>query len=184
MKKKLKRILPFLCATLLLFGSSMTVFAQYDDYPYPSDYSSLGYDVIVYCDEFGMRLYSFKVPIFVALSDDQLVLYDDGGVKMYDNLGQVYLDTSNDTIDGYTSSYVFSPYGSKYKILYSSFDIKYFNSDVVFFKAPPTPIIKKSVETLQPMIQKQAKTITTIAICCLALVIGLLVLPTKLRRFL
>lgn len=172
--KKIKKWLPLLCATLLLLGSCMTVCAT--SMPMPDD------DRYCYCVKttkigsttpyrvYYMRTKSVYIDDFVATSSD--VYYSE------------YVDGVWGNLKHFTpSSYAGITISGDTEILYSNHDILYLNSDEIFFQQPPFPIAEMAIP-LTAEIQKQTGIILPIAVGCLALVIGSIMLLPRLRNFL
>lgn len=218
--KMIKRVLPLLCATLLLLGSSVTVFAheitycgQSFDFPYSlsqvvsaierynrvdlSQYD-IRYFVIIQegtTEPLQVTVYVSNKPIIKRISviNDEVChyIYTEGhcGTAYYKACDGIFeFAGSNATSSGPGSGGLKSVVGTSEDlidcILYSNQNI-YDENNVLFFQQP-LPVVLKAIQTAQlpEVIQGQVKTILPIAVGCLALVIGSIVLLSRLRNFL
>lgn len=186
--KMFKRFLPLLCAVLLIIGSSMTVLAA--SYVLPTNLPDGSNWVILQADDstyeqYGCRYYLFycKGRIGYDKSTSQFFLLTSAG-----NYASETTDFTKckNTGGGYSS--IASPSDHTFKLIASNSNI-YIGSykslsvtDEVFYKAPL--IVVKSAEALTGTVQAQTKMILPVAVGCLALLIGSIVLLPRLRIFL
>lgn len=190
MKKKNRfiRWLPFICATLLLLGSSMTVFAA-TVYHIPSDLDVENYNYIICTD--GDKYYCYAV-----LNNYSFYGYSNG-------IDNCYKTNSKSLIKWVTND--MSDWGDTTTVRTSSGMLTFVNSNgqfavasnvdileisesgietgKIFFQRPPVPIAELAMP-LTVTVQTQTKIIVPIAVCCLALLIGSIVLLPRLRLFL
>lgn len=170
--KVFKRYLPLLCAALLIIGSSMTVFAS--SLEFPSDYDPK-YNYVVIKDSSKYYFVASTGNFYVNKTDGALLI-DSGSNKFYtssDMTNWKFSHASDNTT-------VYS--GSKFEVCYSKKNI-YYNDDTPFFPQPRVPVAKMAVP-LGEMVQKQVGKILPVAVGCLALLIGSIVLLPRLRIFL
>lgn len=176
--KRIKKWLPFICATLLLFGSCMTVCAS-SVCPLPDD------DKYKYYVEITQK--GENVPIKRIYTSTECFYMENIGVSFY---GKYYYyvnysdgewgDTAILFNRGTTSNACCIAPDSQYDILYSNYDILYRNSDEVFFR----PLLVTLARGVPGVVLKQATVILPIAVFCLALLIGSIVLLPRLKIFL
>lgn len=194
--KVLKRVIPMLCATLLLLGSSITVFASSNVFHLPTDditsYAGFedGYDYVITSEDDGYHMY----------------VIPSGGYFCYSNFSPCYgyLTCISDACIRYTSSDGSSwtlkgptyftggltLVESNYEVIASNVDVyvrnssyEYNNFDEIFFQRPPIPIVELAIP-LTATIQNQTAKILPIAVGCLALLIGSITLLPRLKMFL
>lgn len=201
--KVFKRYLPLLCAALLIIGSSMTVFASTVVH-LPSGitekanelWNGTDYDYIIFKTEEGYK--------FCAISLENCFYYSNGGI--YINADKYITATSTDGavwsgLSGWSSSggcHMVTSLNVDYTVITSSCDIVKFsnsgnyyrsteyikeNSTGIFFQRPPVPVAELAVP-LTAKIQNQVGKILPVAVGCLALLIGSIVLLPRLRIFL
>lgn len=221
-RKRLKKILPFICATLLLLGSSVTVFAAYEtEIPYSNysismlkqiaidsglvdDMSDYKYMTVLYSDSDMIFVYITSEPLYTVTATDssssRLILDSELSVSYCISIGHDWVyneSTYKEYIDdsGYsflmhctTSFFTVATRSTdddlRNYILYSNYDIC--TSDGSLFFQQPLPVVPKAIQAAQlpEVIQKQITIILPIAVGCLALVIGSIVLLPRLRNFL
>ena len=207
MKKKNRfvRWLPFICATLLLLGSSMSVFAA-TVYHLPSDivdksekvFGSSDYNYLIYRNE--DNYYIVVIPSYAVFYHDTSYQFD-----LWYNSSEYMIASSSDgsnwnELEGYAGGapQKANTYNSNSsKIVTSNVDVYTIsanasyketswikeNSTGVFFQRPPVPIAELAIP-LTATVQKQTGIILPIAVCCLALLIGSIVLLPRLKIFL
>lgn len=194
MKKKNRfiRWLPFIFTTLLLLGSSMTVFAT-TVYHIPSDLDVDNYNYLI-CKDNNDTYYCYAIEKkygFYGFSNT------DGNYYCTDSKFITKWSTNdmtnwgNGSYSGISSSinkniFVSSSDG-QYAVV-SNIDVKETDSQgnengKIFFQRPPVPISELAIP-LTATVQTQTKIIIPIAVCCLALLIGSIVLLPRLRLFL
>ncbi len=194
MKKiKLTLLLPLLLAFVLALGSCLTVSAT-EVYPYPDDFESLGYDVIIKFLKFGSTDY------YVITADGPCVFFNNG--KYLDSYGdrldfsditkyRIYRCTNGLFSDEgikeapyYSMHHVYSnkaedkEHDPLYSVVFSSFNIKYGNSSEIFFQVP----LARLAVPLKAEVLKQTGIILPAGVGCLALLTGSVVLLPRLRR--
>lgn len=172
MKKRLKYIIPFMLATLLLLGSCMTVCAAASA-PVPTDDNYCYYvEVAKVGENTPCRIYYMQTKS----------LYNGSSVFVADS---VYYADCVDGVWSDTLSYFKSPSrvgitSSDTEVLFSNHDILYEGSDEVFFR----PLLVTLARVLPGVVLKKMEVILPIAVFCLALLIGSIVLLPRLKIFL
>lgn len=181
MKKKNRyiRLLPFICATLLLLGSCMTVCAS--TFKFPTEYQNGNYVVIqqngkyFFCETDGIIYRDLNGYLMCKVSD---ATYTYSYVS--DNMTDWKLN--NQTFGRCFSTSQYTIIKSNVNI-YTAVDINdtlVKDDEHLFF---PQPLARLAIP-LTAEIQKQTGIILPIAVCCLALLIGSIVLLPRLRLFL
>lgn len=185
MLKKVKKILPILCACVLVFGSCLTVSAAESTeiventvFVLPTDLPTVdGYDYKIVVKGTSKYFLSMsKKPFVYVPSVDEVRSTD--SFRAYELTNDEWVCTATNAASGnrVVSSDFFS------NIVYSSHDI-YNNTGELFFQKPVELLTLKAV-SLVPMVRKQMKMIVPVAVSCLALLVGLVVLRKKLPIFL
>jgi len=199
MLRKVKRVLALLCAVLLVAGSCMTVSAatsyfdlvcvsecsfdlsEFENAGFPTDYV-LCFQYV--SGEYGLFLSSSPFYFYYFYSDKFMPDSDD----------DFYYGYGFDGADVLASMNIAGPREVKYKntfSYYSSHDVFY--GTQLVFQAPEPPQaqppqsqsnLAEMVQGIVPDIQNQTKVIVTVAVSCLASLVGLTVLARKLKIFL
>lgn len=190
-KLEFRFILPLLLAFVLALGSCLTVSAT-EAYPYPDDFESLGYDVIVRFLKFGRPDYYVITAdgpcVFVNRGmpsdsyDDYLDFSDITKYRIYSYENGTFSDSGITEASYYQKHHVSTNkddgHSPHYSVVFSSFNIKYAGSSEIFFRVP----LARLAVPLKAEVLKQTKTILPVGVGCLALLIGSAVLLPRLRR--
>lgn len=190
-KLKFRFILPLLLAFVLLLGSCLTVSAT-EAYPYPDDFESLGYDVIVKFLKFGRPDYYvitadgpcvfFNHGKYLNSYDDHLYFSNITKYRIYSYANGTFSDSGVTEASYYRQNHVSTNkddgHDPLYSVVFSSFDIKYGNSSEIFFRVP----LARLAVPLKAEVLKQTKIILPVGVGCLALLTGSVVLLPRLRR--
>ena len=200
--KRFKRILPFICATLLLLGSCMTVCASATVYHLPTGITDK-VDEVFGSSEFNYIIFKSDSEYhFYAIPIESCFYYYSPYVRTNANNFITAVSSDGSTWDDLSGWYGSGGYRSIYEysdieIVTSSVDIYTFsnpsmsyrttsyiaeNSTAIFFQRPPVPIVELAI-SLTKTVQKQTATILPIVVGCLALLIGSLILVPKLKIF-
>lgn len=194
--KKIKKWIPLLCTTLLLLCNCLTVCASDSDGSYPSDYESLGYDIVMTFDNTYVLL-TTDVPLIVDTSSFSSMSY--GPFYGFTNLDKSYnyrIYTTSNGLYGsgsknaseWLTEHKYQRFTQHYTFCSSNYDVYHYNNTSgqmvgVFFHKPLT-VMERSVVEMNQTIQNQLQIIIPIALSCLALLIGSLTLLPRLRMYL
>ena len=193
--KHIKRFLPMMLAIVLVFGCCITASAAepiYDMSIHKDNYSHINIDS--YLEEYpyyicftqgGYIHYYFSiVPFVCSYSDSPRYLYNqnaDGCFYLRLNKSGTINQSSFDKYN-IVGSFSSGDYSSV--LIYGNHDI--YSGDTLVFLTPPMPQIPivQAAAGLPVIDQQQIQEITIIAVSCLVLLMGLLILRKKLPTFL
>lgn len=182
--KKLKKILPILCACLLLFGSTLSVSAA-ESYPIVLDDMKKFDCFVLFKNGGSYYFYGFDNGKFHIDSDNYLSWQgvDNETTKYY-----VYTTQSGSWSKSHSEQSITADkrrlcqYDDRYLTFYLCSNDVYNSTGTLVFQRPlPIGALAKP---LTGVVQSQTKVILTTAVVCLALLTTLFLLSKKLRIFL
>lgn len=184
--KKIKKIIPLLLSLVMVLGMSISVSAKTltDFETIPQIYENQKYIMYYYDCRYWVQLFPNNANVSIIVNDTSFTItcdtehvsmwIDDPDTNTYYDFGKTWQEVT--TFGAGTS------FGSYAYMVESAYNIYDSEGNLVFHVPLPNPI--QAVVVLPVMIITKMKTITIMAVSCLVLLIGLVVLPKKLPLFL